>query len=54
MSLSDLIKKDGLARVATATPATLEANQALTVAEVATVAVAVAVKPDLQLKPKNS
>lgn len=54
MNLSALIKKDGLAKAATATPATIatpEADQVLTVAEVATVAVTV--KPEPQVKPKR-
>ncbi len=54
MTLLTLIKKGGLSRVATATHATiatLEADQCITVAEVATVAVAV--NPNQQLEPKR-
>ena len=40
MTLSNLIRKGGLAKVATATPATVATQAAATVAEVATVAVA--------------
>lgn len=50
MSLSNLIRKGGLAQIATATPATLatqEAESAATVAQVATVAVASPLPPAL-------
>jgi hypothetical protein len=50
MTLSNLIRKGGLAQIATATPATLatqETASAATVAEVATVAVASPLPPPL-------
>jgi hypothetical protein len=54
MTLSALIRKGGLARSATATPATIatqQAGQAESVAEVATVTVAV--KPEPSIQPKK-
>lgn len=54
MSLSNLIRKGGLAKVATVTPATIatqETEQVVTVAPVATVAVADIREPPTELSP---
>lgn len=54
MTLSELIKKGGLAKIATMTPATIatqETGKVTSVAEVATVAVAVKPEPLLELPP---
>ncbi len=56
MTLSTLIEKGGLAKLATATPATLatqEADQSVTVAPVATVAVAASPEPPRELSAKE-
>ena len=56
MSLSNLIRKGGLAKVATVTPATIatqETEQAVTVAPVATVAVAVNPGPPHELSAEE-
>ena len=56
MSLSNLIKKGGLAKVATVTPATIatqEAEQAVTVAPVATVAVAMNLQPRHEISTED-